>query len=458
MIEEVQYLQSADNFRKDWARGSQDHADTLSNFTDFQVNGLSGDRSRAATADSQQTDDDQRFHSADGGDGPHHRGLGLRASNTGDGLLGGGSGSAAGEGKGVTIVEPASYTGPRTGSVMRSEYERFNAVSLGWRLAELNHDYSFSPTYPDLLGVPATVDDELLHGAAKERSKKRIPTLTWVHPNGTPLCRSAQPMAGSSLIGTGKNTDHDIALLKEIRLLGSNGGGAGAPSQILRIVDARPKLNAQANGIMGKGFEQVKKIAGLAQIHFMDVGNIHVMRESIRSLAEACASPSENFQEEVAATKWLLHLRLVIRGASFIAHCLHVGEPVLVHCSDGWDRTAQLSSLSQLLLDPFYRTVEGFATLVEKDWCSFGHMMDKRCGSIDKHSTHETSPVFLQWLDCVYQIMTQFPTAFEFTDQFLLIIIDALYSRWFTTFLGDTEAERKVRWILCRRHDRPQLP
>ena len=50
MIEEVQYLQSADNFRKDWARGSQDHADTLSNFTDFQVNGLSGDRSRAATA------------------------------------------------------------------------------------------------------------------------------------------------------------------------------------------------------------------------------------------------------------------------------------------------------------------------------------------------------------------------------------------------------------------------
>lgn len=33
---------------------------------------------------------------------------------------------------------------------------------------------------------------------------------------------------------------------------------------------------------------------------------------------------------------------------------------VLVHCSDGWDRTAQVCSLAGLLLDPFYRTFKGF--------------------------------------------------------------------------------------------------
>lgn len=36
------------------------------------------------------------------------------------------------------------------------------------------------------------------------------------------------------------------------------------------------------------------------------------------------------------------------------------GGSALVHCSDGWDRTAQLTSLSQLMMDPYYRTVEGF--------------------------------------------------------------------------------------------------
>lgn len=34
--------------------------------------------------------------------------------------------------------------------------------------------------------------------------------------------------------------------------------------------------------------------------------------------------------------------------------------------SDGWDRTAQLSSLALLLMDPYHRTLRGFATLIEK--------------------------------------------------------------------------------------------
>lgn len=34
------------------------------------------------------------------------------------------------------------------------------------------------------------------------------------------------------------------------------------------------------------------------------------------------------------------------------------GRPVLVHCSDGWDRTPQIVALAKILLDPFYRTIE----------------------------------------------------------------------------------------------------
>lgn len=46
---------------------------------------------------------------------------------------------------------------------------------------------------------------------------------------------------------------------------------------------------------------------------------------------------------------------------------------VVVHCSDGWDRTAQLTALAMLLLDPYYRTMKGFEVLIEKEWLSFGH-------------------------------------------------------------------------------------
>jgi protein tyrosine/serine phosphatase len=54
--------------------------------------------------------------------------------------------------------------------------------------------------------------------------------------------------------------------------------------------------------------------------------------------------------------------------------------PVLVHCSDGWDRTAQVCALAQLLLDTHYRTIDGFRTLVEKEFVSFGHQFHIRTG------------------------------------------------------------------------------
>ncbi len=47
---------------------------------------------------------------------------------------------------------------------------------------------------------------------------------------------------------------------------------------------------------------------------------------------------------------------------------------VVVHCSDGWDRTAQTCSLAGIMLDPYYRTIHGFQVhsncnkILESDW------------------------------------------------------------------------------------------
>jgi hypothetical protein len=128
-----------------------------------------------------------------------------------------------------------------------------------------------------------------------------------------------------------------------------------------------------------------------------------------------------------------------------MANKLEAGHPMIVHCSDGWDRTSQLSSLSQLLLDPFYRTFAGFRVLVEKDWGSFGYMFAKRGGK-----GSEQSPVFLQWLDCVWQLWRQNEHQFEFNESFLVAIARLAYSDWFGTFLCDCEHERRELHITER--------
>ncbi len=40
------------------------------------------------------------------------------------------------------------------------------------------------------------------------------------------------------------------------------------------------------------------------------------------------------------------------------------GVSVLVHCSDGWDRTAQACSVASVLLDPYYRTIKGLMVII----------------------------------------------------------------------------------------------
>ena len=70
---------------------------------------------------------------------------------------------------------------------------------------------------------------------------------------------------------------------------------------------------------------------------------------------------------------------------------------VLVHCSDGWDRTPQIVSLAQLMLDPYYRSIDGFRTLVEICWLDFGHKMADRNGTVTGIADpNERAPIFLQ--------------------------------------------------------------
>jgi protein tyrosine/serine phosphatase len=79
-------------------------------------------------------------------------------------------------------------------------------------------------------------------------------------------------------------------------------------------------------------------------------------------------------------TQWLKHFSSLLTATAVGARELREGRNVLLHCSDGWDRTAQIGSLIMLCLDPFYRTYEGFQILVEKEWISFGHKFRQRLG------------------------------------------------------------------------------
>ncbi|KAK7807704.1 hypothetical protein U0070_010919 [Myodes glareolus] len=299
------------------------------------------------------------------------------------------------------------------------EYRRQGIPNESWRITKINERYELCDTYPALLVVPANIPDEELKRVASFRSRGRIPVLSWIHPESqATVTRCSQPMVGVS----GKRSREDEKYLQAI--MDSN-----AQSHKIFIFDARPSVNAVANKAKGGGYESEDAYQN-AELVFLDIHNIHVMRESLRKLKEIVYPNIEetHWLSNLESTHWLEHIKLILAGALRIADKVESGKTsVVVHCSDGWDRTAQLTSLAMLMLDGYYRTIRGF----------------ERVGHGDKnHADADRSPVFLQFIDCVWQMTRQFPTAFEFNEYFLITILDHLYSCLFGTFLCNSEQQR----------------
>ena len=75
---------------------------------------------------------------------------------------------------------------------------------------------------------------------------------------------------------------------------------------------------------------------------------------------------------------------------------------------------------------------------------SFGHKFRDRIGiySSNNSAQNERSPIFIQFLDAVYQMMYQKPTSFEFDEELLLFLSECAYNGVYGTFLSNCEKER----------------
>ncbi|MXQ98633.1 hypothetical protein E5288_WYG002659 [Bos mutus] len=320
------------------------------------------------------------------------------------------------------------------------EYRRQGLPNHHWRITFINKCYKLCDTYPALLVVPYRASDEDLRRVATFRSRNRIPVLSWIHPeNKTVIVRCSQPLVGMS----GKRNKEDERYLDVIR-------ETNRQVNKLTIYDARPNVNAVANKATGGGYES-DDVYHNAELFFLDIHNIHVMRESLKKVKDIVYPNVEesHWLSSLESTHWLEHIKA---RAIQVADRVSSGKSsVVVHCSDGWDRTAQLTSLAMLMLDSFYRSIEGFEILVQKEWISFGHKFASRIGHGDKnHADADRSPIFLQFIDCVWQMSKQFPTAFEFNERFLITILDHLYSCRFGTFLYNCESAREKQKVTER--------
>ncbi|KAI6656415.1 Myotubularin-related protein 9 isoform X2 [Oopsacas minuta] len=304
-------------------------------------------------------------------------------------------------------------------------------------VSDLNRKFTVCPSYPREVIVPSICSEDNLIESAKYRHGYRFPVVAYYNKKtGASLLRAGQPLVGNMQ----KKCDSDKKLLNACLVTKQRG----------RIIDTRTKSNATQWVSKGGGTEQPGMYPHWL-LEYCELERPEAMMENYEKLFKICleqGTPNRgaHWITALSSTKWYHYVMTAMQTALKIAGFLQTdSSSVLIHGTTGTDNTLLLSSLTQLILDPYTRRLEGFLELIIREWILGGYPFRARTmGLLESEKERGRAPTFLLFLDCVWQLMRQFPRSFEYKDTLLLLIHEHTHASEYGTFLGNSMKERST--------------
>ncbi|MFT7815585.1 myotubularin-related protein 12-like [Arapaima gigas] len=277
----------------------------------------------------------------------------------------------------------------------------------GCKLVKDNEDFGISEKLPQFFFVPTHVENEDL----VKYQGKGIPIWCWSHHTGCALFKMA----------------------------------------------SLPVVQEESNAKVQKAYME-RMLNAVAQNHLYSVKteDLSETLPNIQDIQQSYSKFKQNFLIDSMAEFWVSDVKWfstleTSRWLSIIRQCLHKAVEVVESLEQentnivliekgGSDLCCVISSLVQLMLDPYYRTLIGFQSLVQKEWVEGGHNFPERGNLL--HQSDKESPVFLLFLECVWQLLQQHSPGFQFSETYLTVLSDSINVAVFSTFLFSTPCQK----------------
>lgn len=338
---------------------------------------------------------------------------------------------------------------------VQKEFTRQGISWQKWKISSVNRNFGICESYPPSIIVESSITDDDLIASSKLRIERRFPIYVWGWKNNNAaLFRVGIPRYKESEKKRSKESEKKLANLRktESKLLEVFLHSNSKHGDKLTIFDTGTPQNWHA------------PLIPIGSFKYKNCPNNNFVEEVFLKMEFTILSPQRASSGSYNQSNWLQAIQTHLSTVATIVTAIQNEESVLLQESPNCDSVFVVSSLAQLCLDPFYRTIEGmnkssifkkkktnnkkniigFAILVEKDWLSLGFPFSKKTGfsSAKKSEKDENVPSFVLFIDCLWQIWYQYPSAFEFNEEFLTFVLRHLYSCRFGTFIGNNEKER----------------
>ncbi len=177
--------------------------------------------------------------------------------------------------------------------------------------------------------------------------------------------------------------------------------------------------------------------APYADVTYLNLSSDDVVKR-FKSMLDRCydSVPVDAYTiDSIRKLAWHSLLAQYFEIAHDIADKILSGECVILQSGPATnDIDPVISSLVQIIIDPYYRTLDGFSVLVDKEWITSGYAFASR--------PTVAYPMFYLFCNCVWELQNLHRRDFGFNEHILIAYLDNIHSRQFTTFLFDSESDR----------------